>query len=95
MIDTGALQEAGSTQIAVAPNGDALAVWYQHDGTRYNIRANRYTAGKGWGWAELIEGDDAGDARDPQIAFDAEGNALAVWSQYYGGYDNIWANRFE
>jgi hypothetical protein len=29
-------------QIAIDPNDDAMAVWAQHDGTRYNIIANRY-----------------------------------------------------
>lgn len=34
---------------------------------------------KVWGTAALIETDDAGSAYSPQIAFDASGNALAVW----------------
>jgi hypothetical protein len=29
------------------------------------------------------------------VAFDAAGNAIAVWDQYDGIRDNIWANRFE
>jgi hypothetical protein len=81
-------------QIAFDPSGNALAVWEQSDGMRTNIYANRFSPGTGWGAAELIEIDNAGDAYRPQIAFDASGNALAVWRQYDGMRYNIWANRF-
>jgi hypothetical protein len=30
-----------------------------------------------------------------QVAFDADGNAIAVWYQYDGTWYNIWANWFE
>jgi hypothetical protein len=81
-------------QIAFDPSGNALDVWEQSDGMRTNIYANRFSPGTGWGAAELIEIDNAGDAYRPQIAFDASGNALAVWRQYDGMRYNIWANRF-
>ncbi len=85
---------AYAPQIAIDTNGNALAVWQQHDGTRDNLVANRYTAGSGWGTASLIETDNAGNASSPQIAIDANGNALAVWNQFDGTRYNIWANRF-
>jgi hypothetical protein len=47
------------------------------------------------GAAALIETDNAGDAYEPQIAFDSSGNAIAVWYQWDGTRDNIWANRFD
>ena len=68
-------------------------MWSQFDGTRSNIYANRYTAGTGWGTAALIETDNAGVASNPQIAFDAGGNAIAVWSQFDGAR-SIYANRY-
>ncbi|MGC2166119.1 MAG: hypothetical protein WA632_08920, partial [Gallionella sp.] len=89
--DTG---DAGEPQIAIDAGGNALAVWEQNDGTHYNILANRYTAGAGWGTAEPIETDDTGDAYIPKIAFGSSGNALAVWQQYDGTRDSIWANRY-
>ncbi|GGX48740.1 Ig-like domain-containing protein [Saccharospirillum salsuginis] len=91
-------EDAGGTidpQIAFDGEGNALAVWVQHDGTRYNVRANRFDANNGWGAAETIETENDGDAADPQIAFDAAGNALAVWDQYDGTNYNIRANRFD
>ena len=84
-----------SQQIAIDGSGNALAVWQLSDGTRYNIWANRYTAGNGWGAAKLIETNNAGHARYPQVAIDGSGNALAVWQQSDGTRINIWANRYE
>ncbi len=95
LIETDNTGEAWSPQIAFDATGNALVVWYQSDGTRYNIWANRYTAGSGWGTAELIETDNTGDALSPQIAFDAAGNALAVWQQSDSTRINIWANRYK
>ena len=95
LIETDNAGDAQYPQIATDAAGNALAVWYQSDGTRFNIQANRYTAGSGWGTAELIETDNAGSAYDPQIAIDAAGNALAVWNQWGVFHINIWANRFE
>jgi hypothetical protein len=80
-------------QIAMDGTGAAIAVWQQSDGTRYNIWANRFD-GVSWGTAELIETDNAGDAQYPQIAMDGTGSAIAVWEQYDGTLDNVWANRF-
>ena len=94
LIETNDAGSAIAPQIAFDSNGNALAVWYQSDGSRYNIWANRFD-GTSWGSAELIETNDAGNTYDPQIAVDSNGNALAVWYQYDGSRYNIWANRFE
>jgi hypothetical protein len=93
-IDTDDVDSAFAPQVAVDPNGNALAVWRQSDGARDNIWANRFTPTAGWGTAELIETDDAGNAQGPQVALDPNGNAVAVWFQLSGMRPDIWANRF-
>jgi len=85
---------AVAPQIAIDANGNAIAVWVQSDGTRDSIWANRYVPGAGWGTAELVETDNAGHAYYPQVAIDANGNAIAVWDQDDGTRYNIWANRW-
>jgi len=85
--------DAIEPQVAVDPEGNAVAVWQQSDGTRDDIWSNRYTPTDGWGAAELIE-TDAGDARWPQVAMDSNGNAVAVWQQSDGTRDNIWARPY-
>jgi hypothetical protein len=94
LIETDNAGTAMFPQVAVDPNGNAIVVWYQSDGTRFNIWANRFTPTTGWGPAELIETDNAGDASSPQVAVDPNGNAVAVWYQSDGTRTNIWANRF-
>jgi len=93
LIETDA-RPATNPQIAFDANGNALAVWVQFDRSIFHIASNRYTAGNGWGTATLVETDDAGGAYDPQIAIDASGNALAVWSKYDGAHYRVWSNRY-
>lgn len=85
---------ADAPQITLDADGNAIAVWDQSDGTRSNIWANHFSAaGNTWGTAQLIEAE-SGNARAPQVALDANGNAIAVWAQSDGTRNNIWANRF-
>lgn len=93
-IETDNAGSAVSPQVALDAKGRALAVWHQSDGSRNHIWANRFD-GNTWGEAELIETDDDNHARSPQVAFDADGRAIAVWQQFDGARDNIWASRFE
>jgi hypothetical protein len=81
-------------QVAVNDSGNSFAVCSESEGL-YNIKANLYTAGQGWGIPEKIEFNDAGSAINPQIVVDSSGNAIAVWEQEVG-YSNasIWANRY-
>ena len=94
LIEASGAGNAFSPQIASDPSGNMIAVWYQSDGTRNNVYANRYTPSGGWAGRELIEADDAGGAQTPQIASDSSGNMVAVWYQSDGTRDNIWANRY-
>jgi uncharacterized membrane-anchored protein len=89
--DTGS---ASSPQVAIDSSDNAIAVWYQSDGTRNNIWSNRYVVGTGWGTATLIETDNTGSANSPQVAIDSSGNAIAVWYQSDGTRCNIWSNRY-
>ena len=91
---TASASSGASPQVAFDSTGNAIAVWTQQAGTRYDLWANRYTAGTGWGTAVLIESDDTGSADDPQIAFDDSANAIVVWHQRDGTRANIWANRY-
>ncbi len=81
-------------QIAIDTNGNAFAVWEEPNGIYTHIWANRYVIGSGWSMAELIETNDVGDARFPQIAVDTDGSALAVWAQRDGSRYGVWANRY-
>lgn len=50
---------------------------------------------QGWGTPICIETENLGDADNPQIAIDDNGNTIAVWRQYDGFFQNVLANRYE
>ncbi len=56
LIETNNAGSAYTPKTAMDAAGNAMAVWVQHDGTRYNVWANRYDVALGkWDEAELIE----------------------------------------
>jgi hypothetical protein len=81
-------------QVAMDPGGNAVAVWFQFGGTTEDIWSNRYTPDGGWGEAERIEANDTDEAVLPKVAMDADGSAVAVWTQLDGSHDSIWSNLF-
>jgi phosphodiesterase/alkaline phosphatase D-like protein len=86
---------ASSHRIAMDKDGNAVVVWKQSDGIRYNIWANQFSSTtQNWSSPTLIEFNDAGDVSDPYLAMNETGNALAVWEQSDNVIINIWANRF-
>jgi len=94
--DTG--HNGSEPQIALDASGNAIAVWRQSNGSVVSIWANRYDTTTGlWSEATVIETDnDTGhNGSEPQIALDASGNAIAVWSQSDGAVNSIWANHFK
>jgi hypothetical protein len=80
--------------IAVDHSGNAIAVWDQFDGERYNVLARRFVVGSGWGTPETID-TISEDAIYPRVAMDGSGNAIAVWKQVGDAQFDLWANRFE
>ena len=101
---------AGSPHVAINENGIGFAVWDQPDGIggpqMRHVYANRYVPGVGWDMMPEKIGTCAGDcgfsARSPQVAVDADGNALAAWEQEGGGpgapgpdtVTSIWAKTY-
>ena len=95
LIETANTGNAEIPQLAVDPNGNAMAIWLKWDGTRNNLWANRFTVSNlDWGTATLIEHEDLGSVGNASIAVDASGNAMVVWAQHNGTISNIWANRY-
>jgi hypothetical protein len=90
-------------RMAVSANGDAIAVWPQVDGSRYDVWSNAYTPGRGWGDAERIDPSNEGPGQPVKIevAIDPNGNALAVWLRRdpaivaAGTQTQLWSARYE
>lgn len=92
-IETNNTVEASGPRVAVDANGDAVAVWAQLDGARWDIWSNRTSGGR-WAAARRVESNNAGDALGPQVGVDADGNAVAVWQQFDGVTFDIWSSRY-
>lgn len=87
-------EDAGiRTDVAFAPNGEAVAVWMQPHATYMSIWTSRYSVWRGWDDPKLLE-ENEGDANSPRLAIDSAGNVFAVWAQWDGAQDSLWANRF-
>ncbi len=80
--------------IAQDARGNRIAVWGESDGARINIWAKRSLAGMGWGAKRRLDAHTDGNADSPRVAFDIQGNAMAVWEQQIGGHYKVWANRY-
>ncbi|MGQ9587439.1 MAG: hypothetical protein ACUVT7_03545 [Thermoplasmata archaeon] len=93
MLVESSAESASMPHLAVDSLGNATAVWHQYDGTRWNIWANRYVVGAGWGTAVPLE-TSTNPAGNPDVAVDAEGNALAVWAQSDGTRYVVWASLY-
>lgn len=76
-------------RIAQDTNGNTFAIWQQHDGTTTNIVTSYYTADtQRWSPSAPLE-LAAGGAEAPQIAVNANGDALAIWQQQSGAVSRI------
>jgi len=78
------LRYGSNPQVAVDLAGDAIAVWHQDSGLSYQIFYSLWD-GTQWTNAEKIPGQtEEADANLPQIALDANGNAIAIWEKNNG-----------
>lgn len=87
-IDAG---DALDPRVAQDPSGNALVAWHQFGGTFFDVWANRYTVGVGWGGATLLDAEDAEDAAFPDVGMDDAGNGLVLWSIDDALTDVVWA----
>jgi len=71
-------------QVAVDTRGNAIASWEHYDGIEKVAQAAFLPAGGSWQPPVNLSGA-GGDAGIPRIAFDAHGDAVAVWTRYAAG----------
>jgi hypothetical protein len=86
--------DARLPQVASGRSGDGVVVWEQQQATRCAVWASRYTVAAGWSGAERIDGNPGSHARQPQVAFNGDGEAVVAWRQVDGAHSNIVTTRF-
>jgi hypothetical protein len=77
-------RDANSPQVAVDRRGNVLVVWSGFDGFHDRIMMRRISASGGLGPVRTLSAAHQ-DAIQPQVAFDANGNAYVVWIRFEPG----------
>ena len=87
--------ESGTPQLAIDPNGNAAVVWGQRSeiGGYVRVWSNHDPTDGPWGTPVYVGGGTEGNASEPQLAVDSEGNATVVWAQDDGAQRNVRSNR--
>jgi hypothetical protein len=76
-------QDAHNTEVGVEDNGDGVVVWERFDGADFRIQARSVAASGVLGAVSTIS--IAGEnALDPEIAVDADGDAVIAWKRWLG-----------
>ena len=76
-------QDGWGPQVAVGPDGTAIAVWFRRDGSNSRIQVSTKPATGPWSSPTVLSPADQ-DAFDPQVAIGADGVAVAVWRRWDG-----------
>lgn len=76
-------QEAFQPQVAIDPNGNAVAVWTRFDGVFNRIQASSRPAGGSFGAVQTLSVANK-NSDSPQVSIDPNGTATAVWVTYDG-----------
>jgi hypothetical protein len=77
-------------QVVVDSSGNSLTVWTRAQGATTRIAA-RFRAADGTFSATQSISDLGTSAREPQVAIDPAGNAIAVWTRFDGTVDRVQA----
>jgi hypothetical protein len=93
LLETSDVEPAINAELAMNPAGEATVVWMQF-GRWNNIWARRFAPSTGWNETTLLETDDNGPAGYPIVAMYGSGRATALWGQFDGTRQNLWASRF-
>ena len=86
---------AGSPQIAFDSFGNAVTIWALGDivTLKSSMSADYRAAGSGWG-QEIPISERTGYVSFPDLAVNADGEAIAVWWQVDGNTKSIYANHY-
>ena len=77
--------DALAPSIAVDKRGDGVIVWTNSDQSGLSVLASYRRPGKAWGAPVVLSGPAAGPIA-PQVALDARGDAVVVWTRTIGGF---------
>ncbi len=76
-------EDSSGAQVAVDADGDAVFTWVRSDGTNDRIQARARSAAGVLSPVQTLSGPGR-DASDPQVAVDADGDAVFTWLRFDG-----------
>jgi hypothetical protein len=76
-------RQAGTPQVTAYGNGNAIIVWKEPEGGIWRIKLRHVSAAGGPGPIETLS-SPTGTAQQPQVAVNADGDAVVVWKQFDG-----------
>lgn len=81
-------------KLAMLGSGNAIAVWAEHDGTRYNVMHATFDVGTGWSPAAIAATSAGASCSNPQVAVDGQGGVVITWFRGNPGvYNTCWSSR--
>jgi hypothetical protein len=88
--------EAYDPHVAMDDNGNAIITWRQNDGSNEQIFISEYRNGAWTHPGDLSDkiSPDGGDAREPDVAMDNNGNAIITWEQDDGNNNQIFISEY-
>ncbi len=102
IVPRGAAGDVALQSMTTSASGAAVVLWTQSQGARNALNALHLPAGSAtWTAGREIDSAVGGGATNADVAFAADGTALAVWQQFEGGRpndgsrSNIAANRYD
>jgi hypothetical protein len=75
-------------------NGTAIAIWTESTGSNNNVFARTFD-GTNWSSALSLNNTSVQNAIHPQVAMNDNGSAIAVWIEYTGSNNNVFACTFD
>jgi len=76
-------RDAEEPDVAIDAAGNAVAIWRRHDGSKYIVQTATRPAGGAW--QQAIDLSVAGQtAKEPRLAVNGTGDAVAVWTRHDG-----------
>lgn len=79
---TNSTEQPGQVNLAVDPQGNAIAVWKQLNNLRWHVWGARYdSASQTWGQPFVVANADGQTIEPPVVAVDANGNTYVAWVQ--------------
>jgi hypothetical protein len=81
---------SGTARVRFGPKGKAIAIWAEREPSgNVHIKARVFAAGEWQSGTAILSSGGTGvlTARQPDIAFDDAGNAVAVWTEEIAAFD--------